>query len=154
MHAYFFDITTYGAVGDGATLNTQAIQQAIDAAAAQRGGVVFFPPGVFLTGTLELKSGVTLELHPAAVLRGSPRLEDYRQLHHTRDDDRTPWHLLTAHQAHDITIRGGTIDGNGTAFWEPVVGAIPSLPWWHARRTPNVPPCCGFTPARSAVPAR
>ena len=55
-----FDITQYGAVGDGTTLNTKAIQAAIDAAAASGGGEVRFPSGTYLTGTLFLKSNVHL----------------------------------------------------------------------------------------------
>ena len=53
-----FDITAFGAKGDGTTLNTQAIQQAVDACHGAGGGVVRVPEGVFLTGSLRLKSGI------------------------------------------------------------------------------------------------
>jgi hypothetical protein len=114
------DITDFGAVGDGKTLNTSAIQQALDQIGQAGGGTVFVPPGTWLTGTIELRSGTTLELHPAARLLGSPNLEDYREVSWGQHIDRTPWHLVAAFDAHDITITGGgTIDGNGPAFWEP-----------------------------------
>ena len=68
MPASCFDVTDHGAAGDGEILDTVAVQAAIDAAAAARGGTVHVPAGTFLIGTIELKSGVTLDLHPAAKL--------------------------------------------------------------------------------------
>jgi len=116
------DITDFGAVGDGVTLNTAAIQAALDAAGETRGGTVFVPPGTFRTGTIFLRSGVTLELHPAGRILGSPNLTDYTEKSWGQHIDRTPWHLLVAQDLHDITMAGGgTIDGNGPAFWEPCV---------------------------------
>ena len=120
-----FDVEFYGAKGDGTTLNTAALQTAIDAAAAVSGGTVYLPAGTFLTGTLHLRSGITLEMHPAAVLLGSPRIEDYDTGGATEDIDRNPWHLLVARDSAHITLRGGTIDGNGPAFWEEVRGSDP-----------------------------
>jgi polygalacturonase len=74
-------VTARGAVGDGRTLNTRSLQTAIDAAtAAGGGGHVVVPPGVFMTGTLHLRSNLHLELAPGAVLLGSPRIEDYEDL--------------------------------------------------------------------------
>ncbi len=108
-----------GAVGDGATLNTEAFRKAIATVVAQRGGTVYVPAGVWLTGTVALDSKVCLELHPAAVILGSPRLEDYATGRRGQHGDRSPWHLIVADGKHDVTIRGGTIDGNGPAFWEP-----------------------------------
>lgn len=72
-----FRISEFGAVGDGAKLDTAAIQRAIDACTAARGGTVYCAPGVYLSGTLFLKDNVRLFLDVGAVLRGSPRLEDY-----------------------------------------------------------------------------
>ncbi|MEI7767169.1 MAG: glycosyl hydrolase family 28 protein [Phycisphaerae bacterium] len=121
-----FNILQYGAVADGTTLNTQAIQNAIDAAAVH-GGRTVVPTGIFLTGTLILKSGVTLVLEEGAVILGSPRLEDYRHptgwgwsRSETDFGDITPWHLIQARDAERIGIIGpGTIAGNGPAFWYP-----------------------------------
>ena len=105
-------ITEFGAVGDGVTLNTQAIQSAVDSCAASGGGTVVVPPGVFLTGTVFLKSRITLQLEAGAVLKGSPRITDYCA------DDAYPqnwpcakegWrgaHLLVAVNCEDVTVTG------------------------------------------------
>jgi polygalacturonase len=58
-------------------MNTQAIQQAVDACHDGGGGVVSVPKGVFLTGSLRLKSGVVLRVEKDAILRGSPKIADY-----------------------------------------------------------------------------
>src|SRR5215216_3203047 len=63
-----FSIADYGAVGDGKTLNTEAIQRAIDACTRQGGGTVYVPAGRFVTGTILLKDNVTLHLDEQAVL--------------------------------------------------------------------------------------
>jgi hypothetical protein len=115
------DITTHGAVGDGTTLNTRAIQGALDAASG--GGVVLVPPGKFMTGTVFLRSNTVLELMPGATLLGSPRLSDYVRLTRGVIGDRTGYHLIVADGVQNVTIRGqGTIDGNGPSFWEPTLG--------------------------------
>lgn len=109
------DVIGYGAVPDGRTLCTAAIQKAIDTAAADGGGTVRLPSGAFLTGALELKSGVTLELGEGATLLGSRDLKDY----HVAAPGGEPVfrNLIHGTDVHDIAIRGqGTIDGNGDAF--------------------------------------
>ena len=156
-----FDITNFGARGDGAHLNTQAIQSAVDEA-GRAGGTVYVPAGTFLTGTIELRSRVTLELHPAATLLGSPRIADYRQAAESIDEDRRPWHLLMAHGAEAVTVRGGTIDGNGPAFWEPTAGDDPmtvvpareddparaALTWIRANKAERPSPMIDFSHCR------
>jgi hypothetical protein len=72
-----YDILAHGAKGDGTTMNTQAIQQALDDCHDAGGGVVSVPKGVFLTGSLRLKSGVALRIEKDAILRGSPKIADY-----------------------------------------------------------------------------
>ena len=57
--AKIYNVCDFGAVGDGTTLNTKAIQSAIDACHSDSGGTVIIPVGNFLSGTLELKSNVT-----------------------------------------------------------------------------------------------
>jgi len=112
------DVRDFGAVGDGVTKDTAAIQRAIDA-----GGVAYLPPGEYLTGTLRLRSGGGLEIAPGAVLRGSPDPADY-------DENCCPQnrvfasemvsgaHLLVACEVHDVVIRGGgRIHGNREAFF-------------------------------------
>jgi len=96
----------FGAVSDGTTLNTAAFQAAIDAAHAAGGGIVEVPAGQYLTGTLELRTGVTLHLESGSTLLGSPRIADYR---------RGSWPaLIIAKGQSRLGITGaGTIDGQG-----------------------------------------
>lgn len=106
------------AIGDIAA-TTQAFADAI--AALPDGGTVHVPPGLWTTGTIALTSGITLDLHPAATILGSPNLDDYHEHGWGQHIDRTPWHLIVAIDCQHIAITGGgTIDGNGPAFWEPV----------------------------------
>jgi polygalacturonase len=108
----FKSIADYGAVGDGKTLNTESIQKAVDDVFEAGGGTVHVPAGVFVTGTVELKSNVTLQLDNGAVLLGSPDLDHYR-----RYSNGTQMGILFAQEAENIAITGfGTIDGNGRAF--------------------------------------
>jgi hypothetical protein len=121
-----FDITAHGAKGDGTTLNTPMIQQAVDACHEAGGGVVSVPKGVFLTGSLRLKSGVVLRIEKDAILRGSPKIADYAvetaELHwHEYDMFKTfnvqyrPA-LIYAEDAERIGLEGsGVIDGQGGA---------------------------------------
>jgi polygalacturonase len=114
IQAQTLDVTRFGAIGDGKTLNTRALQTAIDSCAKQGGGTVLFPAGRFLTGTLNLRSNITLELSNGAVLLGSDNINDYST--EPRDNRR---HLLYAHTASNIAIIGqGTIDGQGKGFWK------------------------------------
>ena len=66
-----FDITSFGAKGDGKTQNREAINKAIDAAAAAGGGTVEFPAGIWVTGSLRLRSNVTLHLEAGALIEAS-----------------------------------------------------------------------------------
>jgi len=115
---YLFNLADYGVVPDGKTLNTAAIQKALNAA-SESGATLLIPKGIYLTGTLFLKSNTHLELSAGAVLLGSPKIEDYTKLTWGHHEDRTPWHLLVADQAKNIRISGlGCIDGNGHNFWQ------------------------------------
>lgn len=103
-----FDVTAYGAKGDGQTLSTAAIQKAVDACHSSGGGIVYLPNGNFLSGTIELKSNCTLRISPGATLWGSRKIEDYARPH-----------LIYARGAENIGIDGGgVINGNGDAFWD------------------------------------
>ena len=125
-----FDITAHGAKGDGTTMNTQAIQQAVDACHDAGGGVVSVPKGVFLTGSLRLKSGVVLRVEKDAILRGSPKIADYAvetaELDWIDAQDRLNMFkstntqfrpaLIYAEDAERIGLEGsGVIDGQGGA---------------------------------------
>lgn len=113
-------ITAHGAVADGTTLNTEAIHRAIAAASGAGGGRVVVPRGTFLTGTVQLRSGVTLHLEEGAVLLGSKNLPDYLTRVWGHHNDITPWHLILAEDCERIAITGaGAIRGNGPAFWQP-----------------------------------
>jgi hypothetical protein len=132
-----YDVRQWGAAGDGRTLCTAAIQRALDEAGRSGGGTVVVPPGSYLTGTLHLRSRVTLELQNGATLLGSPRLEDYPQMPWSRQGDRHRHHLLVADGVDHVQIGGGgTIDGQGHAFWEPQ--GLPRQ--WIRARDPRVSP--------------
>src|SRR4030042_4197800 len=66
-----FDVRDYGATGDGKTLDTRAVNQAIEACSAVGSGQVRFPPGKYLSGTVHLKSNVTLNLEAGSRLGGT-----------------------------------------------------------------------------------
>lgn len=115
-----FLITQYGAVSDGKTLNTKAIQKAIDAAFKNKGGRVVFPKGNFLSGSIVLKSNVILYFEEDAVLLGSTNPKDYLKMTFEgrpvspKADDNSQMALILAHKANNIAIKGkGTIDGQG-----------------------------------------
>jgi len=75
--AQTYSIKAYGAAGDGKTVATKAVQQAVDACAQAGGGTVEVPAGTYVIGTVFLKSNVELHLSSGAVLKGSPNLADY-----------------------------------------------------------------------------
>src|SRR5689334_10506569 len=112
-----YNICDYGAKGDGKTLNTKAIQAAIDACFKNQGGTVLIPAGNFLSGTLELKSNTTLHIVAAGKLWGSPKREDYTAGKGVPSGNGNIV-FLYAVNANNISIEGkGTIDGNGLAFY-------------------------------------
>ncbi len=114
-----YNIKNFGAVADGKTLNTKAIQKAIDAAHKDGGGKVVIPAGTYLAGTIYLKDNVDLHVELGATLLGSPNLADYDSLKWGHNNDRQAWHLIYADSAKNIAITGeGTIDGNGENYWE------------------------------------
>ena len=121
--SHWHDVTGYGARGDGATLNTKALQGAIDACSASGGGTVYFPPGRFVSGTLFLRSHVTLHLEAGSVLLGSSSLSDYPSTIpklRSYADIYTERSLLFGEGLEHIAIHGrGCIDGQGAAFPGP-----------------------------------
>jgi polygalacturonase len=113
--AKIFNIKIYGAIGDGVALNTEAIQKTIDACHAAGGGMVWVPAGDFVTGTLHLKSHITLSLDYGASLLGSQNLEDYPTDNLRRAREGQSECLLYAEDATNIRLEGlGVIDGRGT----------------------------------------
>jgi hypothetical protein len=139
-----YNILDFGAKGDGKTLDTQALQAAIDACNQDHGGTVLVPAGVFVIDTVEMKSNVTLHIAADGKLLGSA---DGKQYHAA---DAIPLHgdstledgnvslifavnaedgnvsLIFAVNAENVTIEGpGTIDGQGAQFRSPTRGVLP-----------------------------
>jgi hypothetical protein len=111
-------------LGDDAAANRVAIQSAVDAVYESGGGRVRVPPGMWPTGSIQLKSGVELHLEKGATLKGSTNRKDYNANEAFPDNvwsDAEEWsggHLIWAWCADNLAITGeGTIDGNGPAFF-------------------------------------
>lgn len=110
----------FGARGDGASNDTAALQQAIDAAAARKATLVL-KPGTYLTGSLFLKSGMALRLDKGVKLAGAQDIEAYPVMPTRIAGIELPWPsaLLNVYGQSDIRIFGeGAIDGNGKVFWD------------------------------------
>ena len=119
-----FNVLHFGAVADGITNNTSAFASANEACRERGGGTIHVPPGVYLTGPIELGDHMTLHLEAGAKILASLRLEDYPV------EPKTGWGdgsgesiragLITARDARHVTITGrGVIDGNAMAFHDP-----------------------------------
>ena len=132
-----YNITHYGAIADGKTNNTTAIQKAIDEASAKGGGMVLVPAGKFVTGVINIKSNVRLHLDKDAFLLGSPVRADY-------GDGKASALIVSSHQ-HHIAITGqGTIDGQGDLLLKDIyvrlnAGTLRDTEWktenpWHQVR--------------------
>ena len=118
-----YDVRDYGAKPDGKTMCTKSIQNAIDECAENGGGTVYFPPGTFLSGTIYMKSNVTLRLDTGSTLLGSSSLKDYPptvQAFRSYTDNYTDKSLIYGEKLKHIAITGsGTIDGQGRSFKGP-----------------------------------
>jgi polygalacturonase len=115
-----YNASDFGAKGDSTTLNTKAIQAAIDAA-EKDGGTVVLKPGTYLSGSLFVKTGVTLQVDKGVVILGSQKIEDYPVMP-TRIagiEMRWPAALINVYEQKNAAITGqGTIDGDGKVFWD------------------------------------
>jgi polygalacturonase len=115
-----FLITDHGAISDGKTLNTKAIQSAIDFCAKAGGGSLVIPKGTFVTGSIFLKQGVNLLLEKDAALKGSQNTNDYPWID-TRIaglEMKWPAALINADGITNLQLTGeGTIDGSGERWW-------------------------------------
>ncbi len=114
-----WSVEKFGAVSDGKTINTKAIQQAVDACNKAGGGTVVLKSGIYLSGTILLKDNVTLEIRRGAILRGTTNPLDYICVDEFVDatGQRRGECLVGARDAKNISIIGnGTIDGDGEHF--------------------------------------
>jgi polygalacturonase len=113
-------VKDFGAKGDGTTLDTAAIQRALDAAAKSH-ETVTFAPGTYLTGSIFVKSGVTLQLDKGVTLLGSQNLADYPVMPTRIAGIEMSWPaaLVNVYKQTNAIITGeGTIDGDGKIFWD------------------------------------
>ncbi|HEY7037962.1 MAG TPA: glycosyl hydrolase family 28-related protein [Methylomirabilota bacterium] len=121
-----FNVRQHGATGDGRTLDTRAIQAAIDSA-GRSGGTVFFPPGEYLSGSLHLRSHVTVRLGAGSVLIASKEEADFdpveRLAYDSHSDAETTDFRFALLQGRDLTglriLGPGRIDGNRTSRGGP-----------------------------------
>ena len=113
-----FNILDFGAKGDGKTMNTVAINKAVEACNKSGGGTVMIPPGKFITGTVVLLSNVNFHLEPGATLMGSRDTSDYLKMESTLfEEGYNRFGMISAVDARNISITGsGEINGNGTSF--------------------------------------
>ena len=135
------NIRDFGAIGDGAALDSPAINAAIAAATADDNGEVIIPPGIYRCGSIDLADNLTLRLEAGAVIRGSRDIHDYNEdrcaFNGKAAERKTLRHyLLGAFHRRNITITGdGVIDGSGDAFWDSNL-CSDGKPW------PSIQPPC------------
>ena len=111
-----YAITRSGALGDGQSSNTRAIQNLIDKTAREGGGTLVVPAGTFVTGALFFKQGVNLSIEKGGVLKGSVKPEDYPQVQTRWEGTEREWTsaLLNFTGMTDVELTGeGTVDGSG-----------------------------------------
>lgn len=116
-----FNVRNFGAIGDGQILDTQAIQATIEACHNLGGGTVWFPAGQYVTGSIFLRSNISLHLEAGAVLLGSEAPVDYPVIKSRWEGREQSVHasLIGGEGLQDIAIVGrGTIDGRGAGWWQ------------------------------------
>lgn len=135
LQAQTYNVQDYGAIPNGKTVNTIAIQKALDDCAQKGGGTVFIPTGTFLTGTIRVYSHINLELSSGAILLGSKNLADYNDVHNQ---------LIWGDSIENFSITGtGIINGQGETFFNK--GEKQDQNSWRANERPE--PWIRFTNA-------
>jgi polygalacturonase len=116
-----FWVNDFGAVNNGKTLASNAIQKAIDACAKGGGGIVSFKQGAYLSGSIFLKSGVHLKIDKGVILKGSQNFDDYPEID-TRIagiEMKWPAALINIINAENVAVSGeGTVDAQGKFCWD------------------------------------
>ncbi len=128
-----FTVNDFGAVGDNIRMNTEAIQTAIDAAAAAGGGTVTFGTGIYRTGSIYLRSNVRLDIPKGTILQASQDIADYPPIDTRVAGMEMEWPsaLINAIDQENVALSGdGTIDGMGKPFWDM---------YWDMRRNEYEP---------------
>jgi len=123
-----FNADDYGAVADGKTLNTKAIQDTIDAAAAAGGGRVTFNPGVYVTGALFIKSNVEFNIPEDTTIQAIQDDAHYPDVPSRIAGVEMEWPaaVLNVYEVRNVRISGkGTLDGNGKYWWDKFWGDPP-----------------------------
>ena len=120
-----FSITDYGAVGDGRTINTAAFAKAVAVCDSRNGGIIVVPPGIYLTGPIQLHSHIELRVEKGATIKATGIFSDYglpdplpatqEALNALRPGLKP---LISGSHLTDVAIRGqGVIDGSGAPWW-------------------------------------
>ncbi|HZB90407.1 MAG TPA: glycosyl hydrolase family 28-related protein, partial [Stellaceae bacterium] len=128
-----FDVRRFGAVGDGKTIDSPALNRAIAAAAAAGGGMVILPAGTYACHSIRLKSAVALLLAPGATILAAPppgydAAESNAPWEAYQDFGHNHWHnsLIWGEDLHDVAILGpGRIWGRGLSRGEWPEGGLP-----------------------------
>jgi polygalacturonase len=116
-----YNIEEFGAIGDGKTLSTKSIQDAIDACSGAGGGMVYVPAGEFLTGPVFLKSNINFHISEGATLLGDTVISRYPWIQGRWEgiERKTYASILTGHDLLNVSITGrGTIDARGRVWWD------------------------------------
>ncbi len=132
--ARVFNVREQGAKGDGKSLDTGAIQRALDACGDAGGGTVLFPPGTYLSQPLTLRTKTTLLIETGATLRATDDPADYKRT----DEPKKFTPFLSGEDLEDVTIAGrGVIDGAGARWWVDAEAARQKKPGYTLPR-PNM----------------
>ena len=117
----YYSVLDFGAVPDGQTLCTEAIQKAIDNCANSGGGKVFIPAGKYLTRPIFLKSNINIEILAGAVLLADTVISEYPAIQGRYGGIESTVYasLFTGFKLENISITGrGILDGQGKVWWQ------------------------------------